>query len=460
MSRYLSRRGQIRAVSFLIAAFLILCGITIAKDAEARQYQRAMQNTYIRAFSELTASVDRIDTALEKAVYTTSSRQLCNLCAEIFGQAMTAQQALGQLPYANVELEQTAAFVSKVGDYANALARSAAQEEGYAGQQLETVKALSRGASELRGRLDGLESELYDGVITLEDVETAERRMARSSGETGETVAGSSYQDIEAEFPETPTLIYDGPFSEHLSSRRALMLENVGTVTEEEALKNALDFAGLTAGQLTLLSPVEGEFTAWLFGGEADGEQVAVTVTQSGGYILSMSRSRSLGDETVSREEAVDLARKFLDRAGFEGGANALAESYYTQSDGVLTINLAGTQEGVICYPDLVKVSVALDTGEIVGFECGGYLMNHGKREMSGQRVPVEQARKEISPELTILSEGLAIIPTQGEHEVLCWEFYCENNQGRHYISYINAGTGQEQQLLLLLEDETGTLAI
>ena len=32
---------------------------------------------------------------------------------------------------------------------------------------------------------------------------------------------------------------------------------------------------------------------------------------------------------------------------------------------------------GVRIYPDLVKVSVALDNGEIVGFEAMGYLMAH-----------------------------------------------------------------------------------
>ena len=33
--------------------------------------------------------------------------------------------------------------------------------------------------------------------------------------------------------------------------------------------------------------------------------------------------------------------------------------------------------------PILVKVSVALDGGRIVGFEDHGYLMNHGSRDLA-----------------------------------------------------------------------------
>ena len=65
-----------------------------------------------------------------------------------------------------------------------------------------------------------------------------------------------------------------------------------------------------------------------------------------------------------------------------------------------------------------------------------------------------------MSPKLNVLREQLALIPTDGEYEVLCWEFVCEAENGQHYIVCINAATGAEQKILILLEDENGTLAL
>ena len=122
MLQSLTRRTRIRAATYLTAAFVLLAG-----------------------------------TSLEKQTCTTSPTQIAALGAEIYGQAQAAQQAIGELPYAYVELTQTASFVSKVGDYAQALARSAATQGGYTGDQLETVKALSKASRQLSQTLDKLE---------------------------------------------------------------------------------------------------------------------------------------------------------------------------------------------------------------------------------------------------------------------------------------------------------------
>ena len=79
---------------------------------------------------------------------------------------------------------------------------------------------------------------------------------------------------------------------------------------------------------------------------------------------------------------------------------------------------------------------------------------------MEAPAVAVEAARGKVSPKLKVLREQLAMVPTDGEYEVLCWEFTCEAENGQHYIVCINAATGAEQKILILLEDENGTLAV
>ena len=61
---------------------------------------------------------------------------------------------------------------------------------------------------------------------------------------------------------------------------------------------------------------------------------------------------------------------------------------------------------------------------------------------------------------MEILSEQLTLIPTAGQDERLCWEFKCRTDDERHVLIYVNAVTGQQEKILLLLEDENGTLTL
>ena len=134
--------------------------------------------------------------------------------------------------------------------------------------------------------------------------------------------------------------------------------------------------------------------------------------------------------------------------------------TYYINQNNILTVNFAARQGDVLCYPDLIKVAVALDSGSIVGFEAEGYLMNHARRTLETPAVSEEAARAVLDPELECLSHQLVLIPTSGKYEVLCHEFKCRLEDGRHYIVYVNAQTGSEEKILILIEDERGTLTI
>ncbi|MGE4485413.1 MAG: germination protein YpeB, partial [Oscillospiraceae bacterium] len=98
--------------------------------------------------------------------------------------------------------------------------------------------------------------------------------------------------------------------------------------------------------------------------------------------------------------------------------------------------------------------------GMITGFENLGYIMSHHTRDIQKAAVTETEAAAKVSPRPKILSHNLTIIPTNGKNEVFCHEFKCENEDGKHFITYINANNGREEKLLILLEDESGTLTL
>ena len=128
-----------------------------------------------------------------------------------------------------------------------------------------------------------------------------------------------------------------------------------------------------------------------------------------------------------------------------------MEETYYINQEGVTTINYAYKQGDVIVYSDLIKVKVALDTGEVLGIETTGYLNNHTERNIDNIKISKEQAKQNLNKKLEITSEKMAIIPTEWKTEKLCYEFKGTVNN-RQFLVYINAENGREEDILVIID--------
>ena len=104
-------------------------------------------------------------------------------------------------------------------------------------------------------------------------------------------------------------------------------------------------------------------------------------------------------------------------------------------------------------YPDLVKVKVALDDGEICGVEAGGYLFNHTTRDNITPSISESVAKKTINYKIDIISSDIAVIPTEYNSEILTYEFKGKIDD-REFLIYINANTGVEEKVLLIIDSK------
>ena len=125
----------------------------------------------------------------------------------------------------------------------------------------------------------------------------------------------------------------------------------------------------------------------------------------------------------------------------------------------MVTINYAAVENNVILYPDLIKVKIALDNGEICSVECSGYIYNHVKRNNVIPRLTEEEARSKVNSNIDIKYSGLAIIPLENNEEVLTYEFRGKIND-KEVLVYINADTGEEENILVILETPGGILTM
>ena len=430
----MTRRTRIRIVSYLTAAFCALIAFSGVQLHRARHAERLLAASYARAESELCEELNQLSYTLTKGQYVTSPALFGALSAEIFSRSTAASAALSQLPAGNQCLEKTAKFITQTGDYAFALGRAAAQGK-LPEDAAQNLAALAGNAGRLGAELSRTQ------------LDTASGGAALSGTSFSETL-----ENIEQEFPAYPTLIYDGPFSEHLTDRRAAMLAGKPEISKQEAQRIAAKFLAVSESSVTCDDASGGKLPTYT----AHCGEITLDITRAGGEVLLLLSNRALGAPKLSNEEALRRAEAFLAAHGY----SSLRQTYFQRYSGTLTVNFAAVTGDVLLYPDLIKLTVALDTGEIVNFETTGYLMNHRARTLPETLLPQSNVLAKIPNTLTVRAVSLALIPTDGGQERLTYEVTCQTAQARHILLYFDAQTGEEVRIFILIENENGTLTM
>ena len=450
----MEKTNKIHAVAYTILGVIIVvmavmwyrCAVN--KD----KLDTSLANNYDRAFFELSDYVSDIDVLLTKAQLAGTPAQLASISNEIFMQAAEAKSCFGELPQQDVNLEKTAKFLSQVGDYTYVLSQNMINGQEISQEEYTTLAKLNDYASELSRSLGEIEARIYKGEISFN---TAYGTNIITRALAAEDILGD-LENVEKAFEGYPSLIYDGLFSEHIENAESVMLKDADEVSTKQALKKAKEFIGEKADGLEFETEMNNTaIECYVFSKNTDKEQLSVTVTKKGGYILYFIDNRDVREMNYNKDSATAVAYDYLVNHGFTD----MKSSYFEITDNTATINFAYSQNGIKMYPDLIKVRVALDTGEVTGIECKGYLMNHKDRGVMSATISEEEAKANISTNLSVNAVSLSVVPKDSLREVLCYEFH-GTYKDKNFIIYVNAENGREEEILLLLESETGVLTV
>lgn len=439
----MSKRCFVRIISFSIALILTFGLMALEQRGKAAKTELSMQNTYMRAVEDLSLSLDNIKTTLNKGLYTNSPAMMNRLSGKLWSEAANAKAALSQLPVEELKLEQTYKFLSQVGNYSQSLSKKFGSGEELTEEEKNNLKTLYGYAEDLSGKMWSVEKKIEDGDISFSDLSGAVNNQQPQTVTEG-------FTDFEEGFSNYPTLIYDGPFSDHILEREPLMLKGQNEITQEQALRKALTVCG--EERLNVSGEEGGKMPSYVF----ENENTTVSVTKQGGFFSYMLKYRPIENPQLGAVDALKRAEKYLESLGIYD----VEDTYYEINNGVCIYNFAGEQNDVILYTDLIKVGVALDNGEIMSFDARGYITNHTTRKLTKPALSEEEAESKLSQGLTVFEDNLCVIPTDGLNERFCYEFYCVDNDGRQLLIYINANTGEEEQILLLQIGSNGRLTV
>lgn len=439
----LTTRAFVRFISFSIATMLVLAALAVQENGRAEMTQTQLQYGYMRAVEDLSLSLDNIKTTLNKGMYSNSATMMTQLSGKLWNEAANAKAALAQLPVEELNLEQTYKFLSQVGNYSQSLAEKFSGGEALSGDEKENLKTLYGYAEDLSNKMWQVEKRIEDGEITFSDVNST------SNGAQAVSVT-EGFTDFEEGFSNYPTLIYDGPFSDHILEKEPLMIKNRQEVTQEQAAEKAKQASGETS--LVISDEEGGKMPSYVF----ENTNTVVSVTKQGGLFSYMLKYRQIEDSSLSAAQATEIAKKYMENLGIKN----MTETYYELNNGMCICNFAGTQNGVVLYTDLIKIGVALDNGEILSFDARGYITNHTTRSLGKPEISESEAAEKLSDAINIKDTNLCVIPSDGMNERYCYEFVCTDADGKQILVYINADTGEEEQILLLQISGNGRLTV
>ena len=343
--------------------------------------------------------------------------------------------------------------MNQVSDYSYSLSRKNIKGEKLSEEDMINLESLHKYSVELENTLNQLSQDLNEGRIKWGEL--SKKGSAVFASQT-DNISKDSFSNLEENFHDYSGLIYDGAFSEHITNivKKGLTGENID---ENKAKEIAAIFIG-NQNIEKIESQGKGEnanITAYSFNVKLKDQDrnVSIAISEKGGHIVYMDSDREILAEAVSEEQAGKIGKEFLQSKGL----NNMAQTYYLKNNGILTINYAYLQNNVVMYSDLIKVKIALDNGEVLGIETTGYLNSHYTRDIPNVKITEDEAKKNLNKKLKINSSRLAFIPTEWKTEVFCYEFTGKIND-MDFLVYVNAQTGEEEDILLIVNTPNGTL--
>lgn len=440
----MSNRNIARLFSFAVCIVAVLAAYAVIGNNQSAMYKTRLEAVYQQSLTQLSESLDSIETNLTKSGYAATATMMGTLSEDLYSECSTAKNALSHLPIEQINLGGTYKFLSQAADYADYLSsktRSGTEisEEEYQNMQklLEYAKTYSNCVKDMVSRCAN------GGEITKNEVK---------GKNTGSKVASLSLDFTQAEetFSDYPTLLYDGPFADAVLNREPA-IKDAPEKSKDECLKEAAKALYASSDKLTFTGEENGTIPCYNY--TMDGYSVAVT--KNGGYVSYIIGSDEVKNQTITQENAVNIASAYLKRLGYEN----MTETYYAVENNICIVNFAYSENNCIYYADLIKVGVSMADGKIHSLEADGFLTNHKERAAYQASFSENDLTGRLSRNVDIISAKQCVIPKSNGTEAPCIEFHCRNKStGEEVLIYVNTQTGEEENILILLYSDNGTL--
>ena len=441
-----SSRRHIAMFAAVCSVFVVFSGVLGASTVYFRrqkdQMTQALNNVYERNFYDLIDNMNNLSVKLSKLMISTGDDSQKYL-VEVIRQSDATANNLASVPVSESAILNTMKYVNQLGDFCGYLQKKLAAGGTLSEEDVENIENLYETNALLYAQMNMLYAKVMNGYRFTDNI----------NGDSYlDSPAGNVFDEIQNGSVEYPKLIYDGPFSESVINAEAKLTGDEISADEARA-KLEETFSTLTLNDVELASETDGKIVTYNFTAGINGNPAFVQISKKGGHIVLFDNSRDLDNFELSAEECVTRAEEFVKALGYDNMAAVWSSDY----NGYVYVNLVAEQNGVLVYPDMLKVKIARDNGEVLGFDALPYYTNHEARTIADPALTALKARQKISSKLEIESERLVLVPVDGGKEQLCYEFYGTYRDMVYFI-FADANTGREVNVFRVVDSESGSL--
>ncbi|MBM4762145.1 germination protein YpeB [Bacillus sp. B15-48] len=400
------------------------------------------ENNYQRAFHDLTFQMDLLNDKIGTSLAMSSRSSLSPALAEVWKITSTAHSDVGQLPLTLVPFNKTEEFLANVGNFAYKTAIRDLDDEPLTNEEYETLQSLYEESAKIQNDLRKVQHMVLKNHLTWMDVELA---LATEGAPADNTII-DGFKTVEKTVESySETKFGAGMVSLKKKDENFKYLKGK-EIDQNEALEIAKKWAS-PGDRVEERITENGEGSNYgFFSVDLEDKKNKVhstmDITKKGGYPIWFLVSRDVDKQSISLNEASEKAIQFLKEHDFED--LDLFESAQYDNMGVFTF--VGTKDDVRIYPDAIRVKVALDNGDVIGFSAADYLKSHHEREVAEPVLTASDAKKKVNPNVEIMEERLGVILNDLSEEVLCHEFIGVLGNDTYRI-YINAENGVEEKV-------------
>lgn len=437
-----SQRGQVWPYLLLSVALVGALGFGAYQTRLKNEYIRVAENKYMSAFHKLKWTSEQIEERTAKLMATNDPQLQENLLADLRVFSAQAVEHMSALPFTNMNTPRITNFLNTL--------RMQTDEQHY---KLSQGSALDQadwsGLMELRKQAVFFEDELSTllGLLGNNRVRWAPTVQVTSPAQTGNaaTPITRSLLTMDQGLPVPPGEENAlAPGAGPLPPPKMDLGPRVDPATAIAKIRQFIDTPlkgdPVQTGAYDQADQAGGVSVYYFDATKQNGTPLNFGVSIHGGHIIYMIDGRPVAERNIERAQLIDKANQLLRKWGY-GTAEFVSS---VENDGTLVMDFAPRENGVSLQTELIKVSLAMDNGELVGFDARNYWINHHARQFEAPKLSAAQALQHVSPRLRVSGEPqLALVADRRGQETLVWQVHGQIEDQRFRV-YIDTTTGHE----------------
>lgn len=446
-----SQKGQVWAYLLLGVALVGAMGFGAYQTRLKNQYLREAENKYMAAFHKLKWTSENIEERTAKLMATSDPRLQESLLADLRVFSAQAVEHMSTLPFTTMNTPRVANFLNTL--------RAQSDEKHH---KLSTGEPLSEEdwaqLMELRKQAVFFEEELSNllGLVGSNLIRWHPTVQATSPAQSGQasTPITKSVMTLEQNLPVPPG--EEGalaPEKTRLPRPQTDPGPRVDAATAAEAIKRFVDMPlkGEPV-QTGVYDPEDKEKGLSLYYFDAtkeNGLPMNFGVSVHGGHVIYMVDGRAVAEKKLAPGQLIAKATEMLAKWGFD----SVALVSHAENDGTLVMDFAPVAGGVAIHTEMIRVMLAMDNGELVGYDARAYWVNHVDRDLPEPQIGANEAAARTSPRLTVTGEPrLSLIADRRGQERLVWEVP-GRVEDQHFRVFVDAMDGTEVDLIRSVGD-------